>query len=82
MRYRMPLKSKDSKIRKLLDILGCMKPFSELTEMERDVFAEYVNGYFALKGKIEDKQIFELLFKYEFTKEVSERLSTPEVFTA
>ena len=76
MRYRMPLNNKELRVRKLLDILGCMKPFSDLADRERDVFAEYLNGYLDLKTEVkDDEKIFKILFEYDFTKKISYKLS-------
>lgn len=78
MIYTLPLNSKDQKVRKVIDILGCLYPFSSLANREKDVFAEYISGYIRLRDKVEKDEIFQILFGYEFTKEISTRLSTKE----
>ena len=77
MRYRMPM-SKKIKTRKVIDIFGCMLPFSALSEMERDVLSIYINGYLELKDTHGKYEIFEKLFEYDFTKRVSDELSTKD----
>lgn len=76
MKYRLQLSDNKLRIRKFLDILGCMKPFSDLTDRERDIFAEYVNGYYELIKRFDEKQTYSILFGYDFIKEISDKLST------
>lgn len=77
MRYRIRLSSEKHKTRKLIDVFDHMLPFSELTKKERDIFAEYINGYFELtnRGDLTQHEVFEELFKYEFTRHISNELS-------
>lgn len=79
MKYKIAIQENDDKVRILVDILGCLYPFSELTGRERDVLALYVKGYLKLKEKGHSKDsIFVILFHYDFTKYISETLSDRE----
>lgn len=87
MRYKIPLNNKSLKIRTVLDILGCMTPFSKLAPRERDVFGEYINVYFKYKKLgLDNDKIFERMFGkkgeggdgYDVTKYLSDYLSTPK----
>ena len=73
MIYTIPL-TKDHRIRKVLDIFDHLAPFSLLTGRERDVLAEYINKYYALKEMFDDDKISEILFKYNYTTAISEKL--------
>jgi len=79
MRYRILLNSQKHKTRTAIDLLGFMLPFSDLSGRERDVLAEYIDGYFEFKKKdLTEDEIFSMLFDYNFTRAISDVLSTPD----
>lgn len=74
MKYMMPIKKEDFII-KILDIFSCMPPFSSLSIREKEIFAIYAEGYLALKDKYDKIKIFNILFDYNFTKRISDKLT-------
>lgn len=59
-----------------MDILGFLKPFSDLTSREKDVLAIYIRSYLSLrKQKYEKEDVFKLIFQYNHTKYISDELS-------
>jgi len=79
MRYRILLNSQKHKTRTAIDLLGFMLPFSDLSGRERDVLAEYIDGYFEFRKKdLTEDEIFSMLFDYNFTRAISDVLSTPD----
>lgn len=77
MKYQIPIENSD-KVRRTLDILGCMMPFAGLAPRERDVLAEYIQGYLKLKDKLSREEVFTILFGYDYTKYISEQISTDD----
>lgn len=62
-----------------MDIIGFLKPFSDLTSREKDVLAIYIRTYLALRKQGYKKEdIFVMIFQYNHTKYISDELSEPD----
>jgi len=76
MKYTIPLNNEEHRTRKVLEIFSFLNPFSKLSNREKDVFSIFIDEYLELNKKLNDEQIFTILFGYDFKVTISEKLST------
>lgn len=71
----MPINEED-RVRKLINVFGCLEPFSKLSDTEKDILGEYISGYLELRKLYKTKKkVFTKLFGYDYTNKISDNLS-------